>query len=344
MKITAKKNELDFPVFEEVPADDHIDRRLQTQHEEPKNFITEEQLEDHNRFGEENSTIEKQLEKVRTGNSESLTEGCLNDNKKHRNSKAYEGNINKLEEKRVKEAKYLAEKEKYELSSSTPKALRWWEEKLGKDQLKIASTNKYFRMANLVSEIDKDEDDEDEEIDGKYPRIDKDDLPTEDDELSRSDKKPLDWWEKNLSKDQLKTALNENDIEPNSELLEKEEEFDIDNIEDAPVENKDDFKINDITDQLEFQEVEFQDIDAGGTPMVLGKIKFTGEVSDINKLLEQAKNYINEKHPEINLTENFINTDKISENELSFTISKTASRNSRVIEASFDFPIVIADD
>ena len=98
--------------------------------QEAPEVITEKQLKKDSK-PEETVTMEKLLESVRTNSgADALTERRLDNEKssmgsKYRNPKAYEGDINKLEEKRIKAGK--VEDEKYKPSSEISKKMRWWE-------------------------------------------------------------------------------------------------------------------------------------------------------------------------------------------------------------------------
>ena len=100
-----------------------IDRKLQEEHKDAPNETGEAQL-NKDRPAESNVLIEKMLEKQRTGGADEITERRLDKNKasfkiKNRNASAYEGNINKLEEKRLKNDP--VENQKYESASEVPK-------------------------------------------------------------------------------------------------------------------------------------------------------------------------------------------------------------------------------
>ena len=114
--------------YVKINGDDHIDRRLQEQHEDPQNSITEKQL-DESRVEQKDVIMEKLLENKRTGSAEVIIEKNLNDSKGMfaplRNSETYNGNINKIEEQRLAGEK--DEKEKYQPASKTPKSDKWWE-------------------------------------------------------------------------------------------------------------------------------------------------------------------------------------------------------------------------
>ena len=130
-------------------SDKGIPARLNEDHGGEKDTITEKQLETEGYYAlEPDVTTEKQLDDVREGESHALPEKRLDDSKsklyKHRNPSAYEGDINKLEEKRL--AGKPTEDEKYKPASSTPKKMRWWEAK-SPDGLKIASNKKQTKEA-----------------------------------------------------------------------------------------------------------------------------------------------------------------------------------------------------
>ena len=98
--------------------------------QEAPEVITEKQLKKDSK-PEETATMEKLLESVRTNiGADALTERRLDNEKspmgsKYRDPKAYEGDINKLEEKRIQAGK--VEDEKYKPSSEISKKMRWWE-------------------------------------------------------------------------------------------------------------------------------------------------------------------------------------------------------------------------
>lgn len=155
MKMKEKKNMSTFNLKKnaafkqpEINLDEHITMRLKEQHVDAPNQITERQL-DENRFEVKEVILEKQLEKVRTGSADVVTERNLNESKGKfgdlRNSKASEGDINKIEEKRL--AGERTEKEKYEAASATPKALKWWE------HLKKAGSSKVIKTAKPYGEF-----------------------------------------------------------------------------------------------------------------------------------------------------------------------------------------------
>jgi hypothetical protein len=133
--------EYKFMDYQETDGDAHITRRLEEEHHgNVPDVVQDEQLRP-NHAETDDSSIEARLDKVRLGGADVLIEKNLNDSKdefgsNHRDASTYEGDISKLEEKRIKE--YSNEEEKYEPASETPKAARWWEVK-SDDGLKIAS-------------------------------------------------------------------------------------------------------------------------------------------------------------------------------------------------------------
>jgi len=120
------------------------EKQLEIHRSEPKQVINEKQLEEY-RATESNTLIQKMLEDSRTGEATQTTERQLDTqkskfNNKYRNKEAHTGNMNKLEEKRLKNKP--VEKEEYKASSSTPAKLRWWENVKSPDGLKLANNNK----------------------------------------------------------------------------------------------------------------------------------------------------------------------------------------------------------
>jgi len=130
-----------FVSYEKLDSDAHTDRMLGEQHEEAPEEITNKQLDSYRSKSEPEVTIEKLLENKRTGSSDVILERNLDTSKdqfgsNHRDASTYEGDIPKLEEKRLA-SENVYEKEEYEPASETPKRQRWWEVK-SEDGLKIA--------------------------------------------------------------------------------------------------------------------------------------------------------------------------------------------------------------
>jgi hypothetical protein len=130
--------------YQAVDGDAHIDQRLDVDHTGDNiNEISEAQLED-NRTGNPDLTLEGLLNQNRPELDFRITEAALDQNdgefgSDFRNPEAYEGDINKLEEKRLMNDP--VENEPYEPLTETPKNLRWWEGK-SPDGLKVAKTKK----------------------------------------------------------------------------------------------------------------------------------------------------------------------------------------------------------
>ena len=130
------------------------EKQLEIHRSEPKQVINEKQLEEY-RATESNTLIQKMLEDSRTGEATQTTERQLDTqkskfNNKYRNKEAHTGNMNKLEEKRLKNKP--VEKEEYKASSSTPAKLRWWENVKSPDGLKLANNKKV--VAQKSQELD----------------------------------------------------------------------------------------------------------------------------------------------------------------------------------------------
>jgi hypothetical protein len=102
--------------------------RLQKEHKSAPEEITQKQLEK-DRVPEKNVTIEKLLDAKRVSSDFPIIEKQLNDSKsktmKHRNAEAHKGDINKIEEQRIKNKKQA---KKSEPASETNPKKRWWED------------------------------------------------------------------------------------------------------------------------------------------------------------------------------------------------------------------------
>jgi len=161
--------------YVKINGDVPIGSRLMEEHGGIPDEVTEKQL-DKDRVSEENVPIEKLLEKARLGGADMLPEGRLNTETsmfgKYRDSSAYDGDMNKVEEQRL--AGSPVEKEKYTDSSETPKKLRWWEEG-GKspDGLKLAKVaQKSLEDDDFFKEEEGDEVDE-MSFDNSWERVPK---------------------------------------------------------------------------------------------------------------------------------------------------------------------------
>ena len=145
-------NKFNLKTYQKISGDEHIDSRLEEDRGNIPNEINEKQLETH-RGTEPEVLIEKQLDDARQEKEATeLPEKRLDTKKgdfeiKYRNPSAYEGDINKLEEKRL--ASDPVENEKYTDASETPKDFRWWEAK-SPDGLKVA--RKRIETAEVATE------------------------------------------------------------------------------------------------------------------------------------------------------------------------------------------------
>ena len=131
--------------------------------------ITEKQLETH-RASQPEQVTEKQLDAVRQNNEPALPEARLNEAKanfgiKHRNAEAHTGDINKVEEQRLSN-KNRNETEKYEVASAPAKDRRWWENKEGNKDLKIAKKTASLKdvLKKIAEDIAQGDDDLDEKL------------------------------------------------------------------------------------------------------------------------------------------------------------------------------------
>jgi len=127
--------------YQKIDGDGVIEHRLKEEHlGGDVQDITEEQLEA-GRVLEKDVTIEALLNQGRGDTNFEIIERRLDTKKaefdiKLRNSSAYEGDINKLEEKRL--LNNPVEDEIYESASETPTKLRWWETEKKQNDLDIA--------------------------------------------------------------------------------------------------------------------------------------------------------------------------------------------------------------
>jgi hypothetical protein len=137
------ERKFNLKTYQKIDGGVHIDMRLkESRTDKAPDVINEKQLEDY-RGTEPDVTIEKLLEDKRLGAETEITEKRLDTHKskfanKYRNPEAYEGDMNKLEEKRLNSDP--VENEKYETASEVPKQFRWWEGVKSPDGLKVAKT------------------------------------------------------------------------------------------------------------------------------------------------------------------------------------------------------------
>ena len=128
--------------YQKIDGDGVIEHRLKEEQHENADIdeIGEAQLES-GRVGEKDVTIEGLLNDNRSDLDFEIVERKLDTKKadfdiKFRNPSAYEGDINKLEEKRL--LNDPVEDEPYESASETPTKMRWWDTDKKEDDLDIA--------------------------------------------------------------------------------------------------------------------------------------------------------------------------------------------------------------
>jgi len=132
--------------------DDHklTERKLQKDRKDAPEELTEKQL-DKDKVPEKDELTEKLLERTRTGGADIIIEKNLDDSKsklvQHRNTSAYDGDINKLEEQRLAKGN-VEEDETAKPASEYPKKERWWE------HLKASSKKKVITAAGMSFEED----------------------------------------------------------------------------------------------------------------------------------------------------------------------------------------------
>lgn len=336
-----------FKNYQKTDGDEHISRRLQDQHEDAPNSITEEQLSD-GRVEEKNVLMEKLLESKRLGSTTKIIEKSLNDADSdfdivYRNSSTYDGNINKLEEKRIANDKM--EDEKYEVASSTPKQLRWWEKETTQKKSRT-SINKIYVSSKVVEAQMQNDNTESGTVIS--------------DELLASNSMKI-VSDHNIDKDRIITLkFNLKDIEEeeiadvaaakiNYELnipFVSPEDFDIPDIDEESgegtielvVENKK--SSTPVVSPNMFVEESFTQTEVGGTPMVVGKISFkkTNDV-EIDEIVNQAVAFVNQKHPDIKVNEKSFDLSQVEKGILEFTKSVGGANN--MVEASSQFDIVV---
>jgi len=186
--------------YQKINGDQHIDSRLSEEHSEAPNVVNEKQLDDY-RGKEPNFLTEEQLEKSRassnTKEATEITERRLDNAKeefgvKQRNSSAYKGDLNKLEEQRLKANP--TEDEEYKESSSTPKGMRWWEMG-GKspDGLKLAQKKSVVQKVAQSEELKFDKPRFEETFGGDVSPVELDDEDKPEEELAIN---PIDSFKK----------------------------------------------------------------------------------------------------------------------------------------------------
>jgi len=325
------KKKFNFKNYIKIDGSDPIGSRLMKEHGNIPNEITEKQL-DRDRITEKDVTIEKLLEKNRTGEADILPEGRLNSEKsklsKYRNSSAFEGDINKIEEWRL--ANDPVEDEKYSNSSSTPKKLRWWEENKSPDGLKLTSNKKQIKTSEYTPNY-WDEDVVDENNDEDFE--DFEDFE-EGDELSFDVDKGLGrikdvWNEEGVEEDISRPVLSEDDftIVEDTSIPKPENIEDLEDLEEVEDAGTFDIVENELSDEEElpvFEEIAFNQGEVGGTNLTSGSVKINGTI-DEDKIARDVSDFLNDMHPDLNITEDSIDLSKVSEGIVSFLVSSQDS-------------------
>jgi len=317
-----------FVKYVELNPDDHTDYMLRNYHEDAPNSITDKQLENYH-FGVDDLTTEKLLEKTRTGAKDVVIEKSFDSKglygSNHRNSSTYDGNISKLEAKRVKE--YNIEGEKYELASETPKGSRWWEIK-SEDGLKIAS-KKRSAMNKVAIWDDDDDDDDDDDYDGGFEDL------TFEEQIKALDPSSQEGFERDHRLD-----IEDEEFTPDTEDIE-DEEFTSDT---EPKELK------------KFDLTNYEENNDGGTTLFSGEIVINSESYDgpndpelkrgivdfilDKKSLNVSPESIDIKFLDGKLVATFNSDGNYSIPVTSFSIvDRTVKANFSITDLSSDFPI-----
>jgi hypothetical protein len=354
-------------------GDEHTDKKLREEHEEAVEEITEEQLSER-RVNEKETLIEDLLEEQRkqagTSEADIITEGNLDSADqslhKHRNPEAYEGDVNKLEEQRLSEE--TQEEEEYELASETKGEMRWWEDvKDGKD-LKLASDHKK-KVVEAQSSPHYDGDNQGEVDKTFVPELPKETLSLneeENDDFEIDDRENI----KVTKQKDLEGLVNgvymalefnpysfSNDKEareavfnailserPELEGLISKDEVRVDTDDGTATLRSigDQFLVTDLeddapsfqTDSL-FREMDFNEVDLGGTPTASGSIEMLEPVdmADKSSIAEQAVSFINSKHPEYEVSEQSLDLSNIGDGMIGFMASPKS-------QSSDDFDII----
>lgn len=380
--------------YKSVDGDIHIDKRLQESHSEAPDQISETQLEDYRASTEPDVLIEKLLDSKRLGGDDEITEKRLDDHKskfanKYRNPKAYEGDINKLEEKRLKSDP--VEKEEYKSASECPKQMRWWEDVKSPDGLKIAQDDKVVKTAQIESpeevEMDMDEDSDIPDFDINQLPEKISDLAFEDEtnetssNISENDASKMEIikWKNvpNVEKpefsgiyvvlsydpesfggneERIRQAALEKVIEADESLSGKifaENFFDIKeeggegSIKLSAV--GEEFIPQNVVPEIQetqstgfigegtFSEVGYQEKDIDGTPMAIGRVVTTEEVTEENmaKMVQEALDFIRSNHPNLQINEESLDLiDLESKGEIGYVVGVIPQEEFPIKEAS----------
>ena len=346
--------------YQKIIGDEHIERRLRNEHGNIPNKINEGQLEKA-RVTEPTELTEKQLEKVRSGGVDEITERRLDTDKakfanSYRNPSAYEGDINKLEEKRLMNDP--VEKEKYQDASVTPKGLRWWDEApKSPDGLKLAQ-KKNEKIAQSTEVLDP------VEITGDIPLPEwsedmnyfpPEEFPIEEEEGADPNLYIIKqrYYNDVVPAIYIVLSYDPNYYQGNIEAIkiaayEKIEEYDEDL---AKIITHDDFSdpkedggkgtiaLRFLGDSLSplveahhsggtplapdvFEEVSYEEKDVEGTPMIVGSVSINTTVTENNKdnIVEEALTFINQSHDGLNLQKESLDLSRLKQGQIGFAI------------------------
>ena len=378
--------------YKETPGDVHIDKRLQESHKDAPDQISEAQLEDY-RAGEPEVLIEKQLENKRLGGDDEITEKRLDDHKakfanKYRNPEAYEGDINKLEEKRLKNDP--VENEEYKPASECAKQLRWWEGVKSPDGLKVAKEEKVVKTAQ-VEEVEKVEMDMEEDVDDPDFNIDElaeqtagragEEMEKEEEggaiSESDADKINIIKWKDLLNperpylsgiyavlsydpmvfgvdEERIKQAALHKVISVNESLSGKISTADFYDLKEEGLEGS--LKLRAVGEEFapvavgevapevakpsafvgegNYSEVGFQEKDIDGTPMAMGKVLTTEDVTpeNTNRIVQEMLDFIRARHPHLQIDEESLDLlDLESKGQVRYTVG--------IMPAAEEFPV-----
>jgi len=368
--------------YKKINGDEHIESRLQESHQEAPDQINEKQLDKY-RGTESEQITEKQLDKVRKGGADVLTEGRLSNDKSHfnikyRNEDAHKGDINKLEEKRLKNKP--VEDEKYASASETQKKLRWWEGVKSEDGLKLASTEKKIKkiaqeedvLEEFQSETEKDMGDEfavindeqadDFEINNMMAQMDEDNEGPASMTIAKQKDivDPIagiymvltysvgDFEDDN----EIKKAAMDKVLEVRPNLTGLISIDDFGSISESGGIGK--VSLRAMGDEFEqvvkekadmptelFEEIYYNTNSDTGTPMVSGKVKFdiVSAEGDKDKIIDGAIRFIKQKHPDADVTESSLDLSSFDSGSISFMAMVNNSTALPEVQENNDFPI-----
>lgn len=361
--------------YKKINGDDHIEMRLKEDHAPEKEEVSQGQLEEYRADEEPNQLTEKLLEDRRAGEATQLVERQLdtksaNYENKYRNPSAYEGDINKLEEKRL--LNDPVEDEEYKAASEVSEGMRWWEKTDSEDGLKLAANDSEVKTAQIsdqVEELSFDEPrfeqtvwDEDEDADKPVQPID---FPEEEFEIVEEDatgpemnivnekrfSDPIPGIYMAIEYDPAEVSAQDAIMEAylmviteNPELSKviTEENFNVsgdgvvtmraigeelkDAVEKQPVETPE-------VDTV-FEEASFDVVESGGTNLYVGavKVNIPSENIDRENIGNDVLDFIADKHPEVNITEDSLDYSGLSEGIIKFLVAEAPAETP-------DFPI-----